>query len=165
MSQPIHFIPSEQIAVKAKQLFAEERTKILGMCPGVLVEHVGSSAIPGALTLGDLDIQVRVSLESFAHCIAVLEGLYHKNRPELWTSEFALFHCKEHPVMPMSIVLTVIDSSFDDFYKTRDYFIQHGDALDEYNALKKQYEGKLQDEYRSAKMAFFGPNGNNRLLK
>jgi len=165
MTQPIHFIPSEQIAVKAKELFAEERAKILGMCPGVLVEHVGSSAIPGALTLGDLDIQVRVSLESFAHSVTALEGLYHRNRPELWTSEFALFHRKEHPVMPMSIVLTVIDSPYDDFYKTRDYLMQNGVALDEYNALKRQYEGKSQDEYRSAKMAFFGPNGNNRLLK
>jgi GrpB-like predicted nucleotidyltransferase (UPF0157 family) len=165
MSHSIHFIPMEQVADQAKQLFAGERARILEVSPEVSVEHVGSSAIPGAFTLGDLDIQVRVGKKDFSSCVVELSKLYHRNRPELWTPEFALFHQKDHPELPMSIILTVIDSPFDDFSASRDYLIQHPEVLSEYNALKSQYEGKSYEEYRSAKRAFFGPNGNNRLLK
>ncbi len=165
MSEQIHFLSFEEIYPKARKYFEEEQKKILSACPGVLVEHVGSSAIPNSITLGDLDIQIRVDKELFPITAKTLGTMYHINHPNLWTDEFALFHWKDNPNIQMSVVLTVIDSSYDDFFKSRDFLKSHPDVLEEYNTLKREYEGKSYKEYSSAKVAFWGPNGNNRLLK
>lgn len=161
----IHFSKSEEVYPLARKVFGEECLRITEVFPRVIVEHVGSSIVPGALTLGDLDIQIRVRSEEFKEVREFLKSIYHENKPALWTNEFALFHKKEHPQLPVSIVLTVIDSAYDDFSKCRDLFISSHDALEKYNSLKMAYEGRTLNEYSAAKRAFFGPDGHNNLLK
>lgn len=161
MNEFLHFVPSEEVYPKAKELFDAEKKRILALCPNVVVEHVGSSAIPNAITMGDLDIQVRVDKKLFAEIVEVLRKMYHSNHPNLWTNEFALFHWKDHSEMPMSIVVTVKDSSYDDFSKSRDFFKTNLKAVDAYNEVKKKFEGKTYDEYRIAKNNFLGPQGHS----
>src|SRR3989344_6624230 len=109
----IHFYKSEDVASKAWKLFEQEKVFILNLSPDVIVEHVGATSVPGSLTIGDLDIQIRISEPNFYFICEKLKEIYHQNHPNLWTKEFALFHKKDHPEMPMSIVVTVIDSPYD----------------------------------------------------
>ncbi|KKS86119.1 MAG: hypothetical protein UV60_C0003G0037 [Parcubacteria group bacterium GW2011_GWA2_43_11] len=161
---PIHFYKTEELLPTAYRLFKEEKDHILTLCPNALVEHVGATSIPGSLTLGDLDIQIRVTAQDFQSTCEKIKSIYYENHPYLWTSEFALFHKKDHPDMPMSIMVTIIDTRFDEFYKTRDLLKKDKDMLEKYNTLKSQFEGKSLEEYKKSKREFFGPNGQNRLL-
>ena len=161
---PIHFYKTEELLPIAKGLFKEEKEHILTLCPNALVEHVGATSVPGSLTVGDLDIQIRVTKQDFHSTCEKLKSLYHENHPHLWTNELALFHKKDHSEMPMSIMVTVIDTVFDEFYKTRDLLRKDKEMLAKYNDLKRRFEGKSIEEYKKAKREFFGPNGRNRLL-
>ncbi len=159
MNPTLHFVPSEEIYAKAKELFDIEKKRILDLYPNVAVDHIGSSAIPNALTMGDLDIQICTDKETFSKVTKTLKSMYHVNHPDIWTNEFAPFHWKDHSEMPMSIVVTVKDSLYDDFGKSRDFFKTNPVALNAYNEIKKQFEGKTYDKYRVAKNNFLGPQG------
>jgi GrpB-like predicted nucleotidyltransferase (UPF0157 family) len=161
----IHFYTSEEISPKAQRLFKNEKHRILSLFPDVQVEHVGATSVPGALTVGDLDIQIRVKKSELGLVSKELKNVYHENHPELWNEHFSLFHKKDHPAMPMSIMVTVIDTPYDEFYKIRDMFRSDGALLERYNALKRRYEGKSELEYKVAKRDFFGPNGKNNLIQ
>lgn len=161
----VHFKKSEEVYPLAQELFEEQKERILSLFPYAKVEHVGSGAVPGALTRGDLDIQVRVSQDDFKTVCKGLAGMYHENHPDLWTDEFALFHRKDHPKMPISIVVTVVDSRYDDFHTIRDLLKSSTEALKEYNNFKLRYEGKSQEEYGKAKTEFLGPNGEPKFVK
>ncbi|WP_369436422.1 GrpB family protein [Lysinibacillus fusiformis] len=46
-------------------------------------------------------------------------------------------------------------SEYDFFWKFRDVLLQNDSFRMEYNALKRQFEGKAMDAYRVAKNEFF----------
>ncbi len=161
----IHFQISEEILPIAEKLFLQQKELIQKLIPSASIEHVGSSAIRGALTIGDLDIQVRVTKDFLDQATEKLKSIYETNHPELWTNEFALFKSKDVHELPMSIVVTVINSRFDEFYKIRDLFRSDSNLLEKYNSLKRSYEGKPLVEYKRAKNEFFGPNRASNLLK
>jgi GrpB-like predicted nucleotidyltransferase (UPF0157 family) len=62
-------------------------------------------------------------------------------------------------------MVTVVGSKYDDLYMTRDALATNEQLKKEYNELKRQFEGKPYSEYKKAKMAFLGSNGNVRFLK
>lgn len=159
-----HFRPSETIAPLVSEIFEREKAGIQELFPHAMIEQVGSSAIPGALTLGEVDIQIRVSSEDFTCVSQGLNARYRKHRPELWTEEFAIFQQTKGMELPLIIAVTVIDSSCDEFSKLRDAFLKDRALLETYNDLKKTYERKELREYRKAKKAFFGLNGASHFL-
>jgi GrpB-like predicted nucleotidyltransferase (UPF0157 family) len=53
--EKVHFHSDDEMFRKADRLFRETRAKLLKLLPGADVEHVGSTAVPGVLTKGDLD--------------------------------------------------------------------------------------------------------------
>ena len=136
-----HFVKQEEVYPLAKKHFEIEKARILKSFPDAIVEFVGSSSIPGALTLGDLDIQVR------------------------WEEGLALLHWKDHPEIPMSIVVTVIDSPNDNYHKERDLFKNNPHLLEKYNNLKRGFEGKSVEDYKAAKRKLFGPHGEVKSWK
>ncbi len=160
-----HFYTSEELFPLTSDLFDEERKLILELSPHSTVTHIGAASIPGALTIGDLDIHVQVSKEDFLGTTKRLKGYYHINHPEMWTDEFALFHRKDHPKMSMSIVVVVKGSQFDEHALQTDLLRNDPSLLLQYNNLKRKFEGKPVIEYKKAKRDFFGPNGKSILLK
>jgi GrpB-like predicted nucleotidyltransferase (UPF0157 family) len=156
---------SEAVYALAKEYFDIESDRMQALFPNLLTEHVGGTAIPGAITKGDLDIQVRVTSEDFKKVCEVLKEFYHVNHPELWNDELAIFHRKDHPVIPMSIMVTVIDSPYDEYALTRDVLKNNLELLKKYNQIKLSYVNKDETEYSIAKKNFFGPNGKRDLLR
>lgn len=160
----MHFVSSDDLWHTAQKAYQKERAAILKLLPDADVQHVGSTAVPHSLTKGDLDIQIRVSIDGFKEAVLHLGHRYHENHPELWTLDFALFHEYENSEIPVGIVLTVKDSKFDEFYKVRDLFLASPRLVEQYNAFKMRYEGKREEEYKQAKARLFGPNGSTTLL-
>jgi GrpB-like predicted nucleotidyltransferase (UPF0157 family) len=159
----VHFLPTEEIFEKAKVVFENQKSELERILPPVDIQHVGSCAVPGMIGKFDVDIQIRVTKEKFSEIVENLKKNYKHKHPEMWTSEFAIFsNNKEYHI---DLVVTVIDSRYDDFYRVRDALIADPNLLKEYNNLKRKFEGKKYAEYREAKMKFFGGNGNVRFLK
>ncbi|MDQ3670968.1 MAG: GrpB family protein [Actinomycetota bacterium] len=152
------FFPSDLMAEEAAAVFAKHERRIRERLPAVEVRHTGGTSVPGVLTAGDVDLQVRTDSQSFEGARETLSDLYEPHHPEAWHSEGAFF------VSPRSqprveVALTVI-GGLDDLH--------HGDAwrhiaaepdlIERYNALKRAYEGGSYDEYQAAKREFFYDN-------
>ncbi len=114
--------------------------------------------MPGVLTSGDVDLQVRTDTRSFDRARGVLSELYEPFHLDVWHSEGAFFYAPGAQP-PVEVALTVI-GSLDDLH--------HGDAwrriaadpqlIEQYNAMKRAHEGASQADYNAAKRQFFYDN-------
>lgn len=146
----------KQVGVNSdiENTFNIQKERIEKVIPDAEIHHVGSSAIPNSLTKGDLDIQVRVSPKSFLIAVEELSKLYEPNEGSIKTNEFRAFK-DDTTEPPVGIQLTVFNSEFDFFWKFRDILLQNDKYRNEYDNLKRKFEGKEMDKYREAKNEFF----------
>jgi GrpB-like predicted nucleotidyltransferase (UPF0157 family) len=56
----VSFKPAASFASAATEEFEEHRRRIVARVPRADVRHIGGTSLSGALTKGDLDVQVRV---------------------------------------------------------------------------------------------------------
>ncbi|MEN9621912.1 MAG: hypothetical protein RLZZ67_346 [Candidatus Parcubacteria bacterium] len=141
-----------EINVDVVDLFEVEKKKLLSILGDVMIEHVGGTSVPGSITQGDLDINIRVEAGKFEKTKERLEPCYRAHRPDSWDTGFA---CFKDDVANIDIVVTVIGSSLDQFVNLRDYLKANPNELHELNDLKRRYEGKSKAEYGAAKGKFF----------
>lgn len=152
--EKVNFFDFKLFNENAEKTFILHKNKIKNLLPEVDIQHVGSTAIPNSLTKGDLDIQVRVSAEQFPKAVELLSSLYEGNDESIKTDTFRAFK-DETTNPPLGVQLTVIDSEFDFFWKFREVLLTNNKYRDEYDNLKKEYEGRSMDAYREAKDKFF----------
>lgn len=150
----VNFFDNRLFNEKAEKTFIIEKNKIKKLLPEADVQHVGSTAVPDSITKGDLDIQVRVFSKQFHTAVQELSSLYDINEGSIKTDTFRAFK-DDATIPPLGVQLTVIDSEFDFFWKFRDVLMLNNRYQNEYDELKRKYEGKEMDEYREAKNVFF----------
>lgn len=158
--QIVNFVKTSDISERINALFESENKKLSELFPSADIQHVGSTAISGALSKGDLDINIRVKPEDFEGVVKTLKTLYEINQPENWTKVFASF---KDDSRKLGVQLTTVGSVEDYFVVQRDYLKSHPEAVSELNVLKEKYEGKDMEEYRKAKGEFF-KRLNSRLV-
>ena len=156
----VRFKLIDEFIDKAIEQFEAQKNRILALMPSADVQHIGSTAIPGSVTKGDLDINVRVPKEDFKETVAALKKLYQINQPKNWKSDFASF--KNEP-LNLGVQVTIIGSQADDFVRLRDILIDHPELLKEFNEMKQKFEGKGMDDYRKEKAEFFEKLRRNNL--
>ncbi|MFB8424948.1 GrpB family protein [Priestia megaterium] len=152
----------EQVTFKISESFKESSQKaflihsktIAQLLPDADIQHVGSTAIPNCLTKGDLDIQVRVNANNFPLAVRELSKIYDLNEGSINTEYFRAFK-NDREIPPLGIQLTVINTEFDIFWKFREVLLHSRIYREEYDSLKKRYEGKSMVEYRKEKNNFF----------
>jgi GrpB-like predicted nucleotidyltransferase (UPF0157 family) len=146
-------LPSEyQEALET--LFLSVRSSVLQAYPAARVEHVGSSAIPGAVSKGDLDICVLVAPEVHGEAVAALQSSgYTIKADTLRTPELCML---ESPRQDFDVALQVVaeGSKFEFFLHFRDSLRGNPGLVQEYNQLKLQYYDRPANEYREAKAKF-----------
>jgi GrpB-like predicted nucleotidyltransferase (UPF0157 family) len=118
------------------------------------IQHIGSTAVPGCLTKGDLDLCVRVPPEHFARCEAALADALARNEGSLHTSSLASFIAHPGTAHEAGIQLVAMGSPEDTFVRFRDLLLASPKLVEHYNALKLAWHGKPMDDYRDAKAAF-----------
>jgi GrpB-like predicted nucleotidyltransferase (UPF0157 family) len=151
----IRIQPEAAIRAAAETTFEEHRARVLEVLPGVDVEHVGATSIPGALTKGDVDVLVRVEPGAFDAAVAELRRLYAVHQPENWTPTYASFVERGHAEPPVGVQLVVTGSSDDAIFgPLREALIEDPALLAEYNALKLRYDGRDYEHYTEAKGRF-----------
>lgn len=151
----VNFKPSENIRTSAEKLFQQERLRILETLPRADVQHIGASSIPGTITKGDLDMNVRVSRKDFKKAVELLKKLYEINQPENWSDDFASFKDDRSFDLDLGVQLVIINSNSDDFVKIRDLLSGRPDLVEKCNKMKMRFEGKSMEEYRREKAEFF----------
>jgi GrpB-like predicted nucleotidyltransferase (UPF0157 family) len=70
------FVFSDTVAEETAAAFAEHEGRIRERLPSVEVRHTGGTSVPGVLTSGDVDLQVRTEKQSFASARDALCELY-----------------------------------------------------------------------------------------
>lgn len=153
--QKVYFKPAEDFIEKANKVFQEQKITIKKLIPLADIQHIGSTAIPGSFTKGDLDIVVRVAAENFNNAIQKLKILYDINQPENWSETFASFKDENNLGIDFGAQLVIVGSKSDNFVKQRDMLVNNPKLIEKYNAMKTQHEGKDMAEYRKAKAEFF----------
>lgn len=147
------FQPSENFRDKVTKVFPHFKAIILELLPNAEVEHMGGTAVPGALTKGDIDIQIRIRQEDFSQYLEILKHRFVENNRHLWTSDFAIF--KDETEFPeedkVDMLVTMIDSPSDVCHKYRDLLRTNSELREEYNRMKLASDGRSKEEYAEAK--------------
>lgn len=123
--------------------------------PGAEVHHIGATAVPGALTKGDVDVLVQVAKSGFAAAVAALDTRFSRRQCENWRADFASFGDETGYALPVGVQLTVRGSEWDFFLYLRDCLLSYPALVEECNQLKLAHAGSGDDAYREAKHGFY----------
>jgi GrpB-like predicted nucleotidyltransferase (UPF0157 family) len=146
--RPVGDVPAEA-AVNA------HRARIARLLPEAEPVHVGSTAVPGALTKGDVDLMVRVSADEFEPAVRALRSAYAVHQPESWTPTYASFVDPEATDPPVGVQLVVAGSKDEALFEPFVAALRGDPALlDEYNALKRRLDGSDYERYTREKGDF-----------
>jgi GrpB-like predicted nucleotidyltransferase (UPF0157 family) len=159
----VHLLPADELFKKAAGIFAVQKKALEFLLPPVDIQQVGSSSVPGLIGKLDVDIQIRTTEEQFQSIVETLKKNYTPKHPEIWDEGFATF-CNNKEGL-VDFMVTVIGSKYDDFHKVRDALSADEQLRNEYNDLKRPFDGKPYAEYKKAKIAFLGSNGKVRFLR
>ncbi len=157
----VHFVTADSIHHSVAAALERHWQQLRKLLPGAEIEHVGSTAVPGLLTKGDIDIQVRVPQNAFAQSEQILSAYYPRNENSVRTSDFASFK-NAAATPPLGIQLTAAGGQFDVFSKLRDLLRDHPYLIEDFNALKQRHEGRPMEEYRAAKSQWIEALLSNR---
>ena len=151
---PFALVDTKRAREQAQLLFQAVRNSIVEILPLTAdIRHVGATAVEGCLTKGDVDIVVRVSANHFSDADAALASRFSRNSGSTRTDTFSAFEdasCHPHA----GIQLTIIDGPYDVFHRFVELLKNSPQLLQEYNSLKRSYEGADMAVYRAAKDAF-----------
>lgn len=105
------FLEPEQYQQRCAQLFNSYHKAICALLPFAKIEHIGSSAIPNAISKGDLDIYIEVIPEQFEFAIEQLKTLnFIEKQNTLRTHELCMLESLNNDDVAFQIVVT--DSIF-----------------------------------------------------
>jgi GrpB-like predicted nucleotidyltransferase (UPF0157 family) len=145
---------AEELMPHVERTLACMQKRLAVLVPGAECHHVGATAIPGAVTKGDVDVLVRVSPAGFSSAVGALSRGFVVKQPDNWTTSFASFGDDTGGDLPLGIQLVVRDSENDFLLYLRDYLIANRAALDDYNCLKRSHALEGAEGYWQAKNAF-----------
>lgn len=152
------FLEPEQYQQRCAQLFNSYQKDISTLLPLAKIEHIGSSAIPNAISKGDLDIYVEVKPDQFKFAIERLKTLnFIEKQNTLRTHELCMLESLNNDDVGFQIVVT--DSVFTFFLAFKNKLINSPTLVNEYNQLKLQCSHLDPDQYRTIKSDFI-----NRVL-
>ncbi|MFW1837368.1 GrpB family protein [Acinetobacter gyllenbergii] len=148
----MHFFSAPEYQPNCTQLFDDYKNKIQPLIPFAVIEHIGSSAIPNAISKGDLDIYIEVPAHRFIDAIQQLQRLNFKEKLDtLRTHELCMFESQQHDV---ALQIVVTGSEFCNFITFRDLLRNSPSLIQQYNQIKQRCVGLSQDQYRQIKADF-----------
>lgn len=144
----------QQYQAHAANVLAEVQTALAPVLPQARIEHVGASAIPGAISKGDLDVLLIVPPGTLAQAVATLCTLGYQEKPDtLRTTQLCMLLS---PRSDIDLALQVIEagSRFEFFLHFRDALRADPALVEEYNRIKRVMAGAEEVQYRTAKGEF-----------
>ncbi|MCC7252258.1 GrpB family protein [Hyphomicrobium sp.] len=154
--EPDFSLHPDQVQARAlvERLFEQVAAELRVLLPASAdIRHVGATAVAGCVTKGDLDIVVRVPSEAFVTVDDALAARFPRNIGSKRTDAFSSF--EDATTTPhLGIQLTIAGGEDDYFHLFADALRQDPGLVAQYNALKREFDGKPMEVYRAAKSAF-----------
>jgi GrpB-like predicted nucleotidyltransferase (UPF0157 family) len=148
----IELVREEEVRGRVSGIFARRRAELEGMLPGARVEHVGSTAVPGSLTKGDLDICVIVEAAEFEPASRVLAECFRIHQPENWSPTLASFVAPAADGIDVGVQLVPAGSPDEQaFVGWRERLRADPELRSRYDELKRRHRADGVDAYRAAK--------------
>jgi GrpB-like predicted nucleotidyltransferase (UPF0157 family) len=148
------FLPPNRYQPIAREVFRDLSHRISVVLPAARVEHVGSSAVRGLWSKGDLDVFVGVLPVGFADSIETLTSLGFREKTDtLRTNELCPLVVEGYPI-PVAIQVVALGSQFEFFLSIRDSLTRNPKLRDDYNRLKRSSAVLDEKEYRERKSQF-----------
>ncbi|WP_370249878.1 GrpB family protein [Nocardioides sp.] len=98
----IEVVPWREEWPAAFEALAASLRPALAHLPGVEIEHVGSTSVPGLAAKPILDVDVVVSRDQVPAAVAALEGLGYRHRGDLGVTDREAFHPPAAPAGEMA---------------------------------------------------------------
>jgi GrpB-like predicted nucleotidyltransferase (UPF0157 family) len=148
----IALVREEEIRERVAAIFARRRAELEGMLPGARIEHVGSTAVPGSLTKGDLDICAIVEDAEFERASRLLAERFRVHQPENWSETLASFTAPSEGGIDVGVQLVPAGSPDERYFVGwRDRLRADPELRAGYDDLKRRHRADGMDAYRAAK--------------
>lgn len=148
------FLKPEDYLPKVNAIFDSLKNQVLLALPEVDVEHIGSSAIKGAISKGDLDVLVRASKDNFNEALEKILSLGFSIKEGSLRTDSLCMLVTDVFAHDVAIQLIERGSEFEDFITFRDRLNDDPGLVSKYNELKIDSVGLSPEEYRSRKSRF-----------
>jgi GrpB-like predicted nucleotidyltransferase (UPF0157 family) len=135
-------------------VFLDLSAEILSLLPDSRVEHIGASAIPGAMSKGDLDICVIVSETELEAAVLKLKTKGYLSKADTLRTPQLCMLISPRQDMDIALQMTAEGSEFEFFMLFRDKLRSDSKLVEQYNQLKIRYKDAEEDQYREQKSAF-----------
>jgi len=148
----MRLIREEGIRERVGVVFDRRRAELRVLLPAARIEHIGSTAVPGSLTKGDLDICALVEAATFEPATRTLAAAYEIHQPDNWTTTFAGFIASPEDEIDTGIQLVVAGSADErSFIGWRDRLHADPALRARYDEIKRRHWDDGVDAYRAAK--------------
>ena len=147
----MHLTSSNDLAPEVRLVITSIAKQLSSLLPRAEFHHIGATAIPGAVTKGDVDVLLRVEASDFLSAVSALRGRFAIKQPENWTEVFASFGDDSSYQFPIGVQLVVKDSEGDIFLFLHDYLTSDPKHLAEYNRVKRESAPNGPEAYWKAK--------------
>ena len=133
------------------ELLSKELRSIL---PNARIEHIGSSAIPGSISKGDLDICVGVEHSFFNQALLLIKNIDFNEKKGTFRSEELCMLVTDKFNYDVAVQLVSNGSEFEDFLVFRNKLRTDENLVKEYNQTKLLAQSLSDSEYREEKNKF-----------
>lgn len=120
--------------------------------PGAEVLEVGSTAVPGVIGKGDIDLLARASHEHFDALRGALDAHFERNAGQLSNATYQGYLVPSS--FDVAIQCTVRSGPYDDFEAFLHALREDPSEVSAYNELKRAWDGQSMAAYRVAKATF-----------
>lgn len=150
----MEFIERSQFLPRIEKIYSELELKLLQILPNSRIEHIGSSAIPGVVSKGDLDIFVGVNQDDFLNAIELITSIgFHEKLDTLRTDSLCMMTTLVYNE-DVAIQIVANGTEHESFLTFRDRLRSNSELVSKYNQLKLGCKGMPHDTYRNIKSAF-----------
>jgi GrpB-like predicted nucleotidyltransferase (UPF0157 family) len=149
----MEFLEPDKVKERADLLYQKWKGLIESELPFSRVEHVGSTAIGGAITKGDVDLYVEVPPAEHEDAVKALENLGFRIKQDTHR-DAELCMLESTDIKDLALQVVARGAVYEFFIKFRDALNADESLVERYNALKAGCSGCSQEEYRRKKSMF-----------
>ena len=147
------FYKADEYQASCEALYRKYELEIAALISDAVIEHVGASSIPNAVSKGDLDILVGVNGSKLEKAVKLLSTLgFNEKSNTLRTPELCMLESNSGEDVAFQVVAN--GSEFDSFVGFIDKLRENSDLVQQYNELKMSCTGWSPHEYRRKKETF-----------
>jgi len=144
----------ECIAPKTNVVFDDAARRLRTLLPHARIEHIGSTAIPGSVTKGDVDIFVGVDRTLHSKTIETLSEYGFQIKHDTHRDRALCMMITDLYDIDVAVQVVENGSVYEFFIAFRDQLKNSKELLTEYNDIKRTACNMSENEYREAKAQF-----------